>query len=129
MTVQLSVAVRNARLDQIEVAIGTGPTLRIYTATQPADCTIADTATKLVEDILPSDWLAAASGGTKALSGTWSSVALATGTAGYFRIYTGGTCHMQGSVGPSGDIVLSTSLLAIGQTVTITAFNMTDANA
>mgnify|MGYP000992978288 FL=1 len=78
--------------------------------------------------------MAAASGGSKAKSGTWSNTASAAGTAGYFRIYdsTGTTCHMQGSVtatGGGGDLQLDNVSIANGQTVTISTFSITDANA
>jgi hypothetical protein len=87
MTVQHSVAVRNARLDVWESTIGTSPILRIRTGAQPANCAAARTGTILASITLPSDWMAAASGGVKAKSGTWSdSSADAPGTAGHYEI-------------------------------------------
>lgn len=47
MTVQLSVAVRNARLDAIETAIGVSAILKIRTGAQPATCATADSGTVL----------------------------------------------------------------------------------
>ena len=47
MAIQLSVAVRNARLDAIESAISTGPTLEIRTGAQPANCAAADSGSVL----------------------------------------------------------------------------------
>lgn len=44
MSVQLSVAVRNARLDAIETTIGTGAILTIRTGAQPASCATANSA-------------------------------------------------------------------------------------
>jgi len=135
MAVQLSTAVRNARLDSIESTIGTSVILEIRTGTQPADCATASSGTLLAQMTLPSDWMAAASGGTKAKSGTWQDAsANNTGTAGYFRIFdSGGTvCGLQGSVtitGGGGDMTLDNTSIATGQTVTITSFTLTDANA
>lgn len=135
MSVQLSTTARNAKLDAIETAIGTTPILRIRTGAAPANCGTADSGTVLVEMTLPSDWLAAASGGTKAKSGTWEDTsANADGTAAHFRIYdsTGTTCHMQGTVtasGGGGDMTLNNTSIVTGQTVTITAFTLTEANA
>ncbi len=54
MAIQLSVAVRNARLDQIEATIGTGAIIRIRTGAQPADCATADSGTILSAMTLPS---------------------------------------------------------------------------
>lgn len=135
MAIQLSVAVRNARLDSIETTVGTAAILRIRTGGQPATCATADSGTVLAEATLPSDWMAAASSGTKALSGTWQDAsANANGTAGHFRIYdsAGTTCHMQGSItgtGGGGDMELNNTSIASTQTVTITAFTLTDGNA
>jgi hypothetical protein len=135
MTIQLSVAARNARLDAIETAVGASPILRIRTGAQPATCATADSGTVLVEMTLPADWMAAASGGSKALSGAWSDAsANATGTAGHYRIYdSGGTvCHVQGTVtatGGGGDMTLDTVSVTATQTVTVTSYTLTDGNA
>lgn len=132
MAVQLSVAVRNARLDAIETTVGTSPKLRILTGSQPANCAAAETGSLLIEIALPSDWAAAAASGSKAKSGTWSGTATGTGTAGYYRIVdtAGTTCHEQGSIGQgSGDLSLDNTSIASGQTVTINTFTKTDGNA
>jgi hypothetical protein len=134
MALQLSVAVRNARLDALETTISTAAILRIRTGGQPASCATADSGTVLAEMTLPSDWMAAAGSGQKVLSGTWQDVsANADGTAGHFRIYesTGTTCHIQGSItatGGGGDMELNNTSIASTQTVTITSFTLTDGN-
>jgi len=71
MTLQFSTTVRNARLDAIETAIGAGAILKIRTGSVPANCAAADSGTALATLNLPSDYMAAASGGSKAKSGTW----------------------------------------------------------
>lgn len=135
MAVQLSVAVRNARLDSIETTIGTSAVLKIRSGAQPATCATADSGTVLATLNLPTDWMAAASSGSKAILGTWQDLSAdATGTAGHFRIYdSGGTvCGIQGSItatGGGGDMTLDNTSIASGQTVTITSFTLTDANA
>jgi hypothetical protein len=135
MAVQLSVAVRNARLDAIETSIGTSAVLRIRSGAPPATCATADSGTVLATLNLPSDWMAAASSGSKALSGTWQDLtADATGTAAHFRVYdSGGTvCGIQGTVtatGGGGDMTLDNTSIASGQQVTVTTFTLTDANA
>jgi hypothetical protein len=135
MGLQYSVDVRDARLDAIETEIGTAPLLRIYSGTMPANCAAAATGTLLVEMTLPSDWMAAASSGSKAKSGTWSdSSANATNTAGYFRVYdsTGTTCHIQGEctdTGGAGPMKLSTTSIVSGEPVTVASFTITGGNA
>lgn len=135
MTLQLSTSVRNARLDQIESTIGTSAIMKIRTGAAPADCAAADSGTVLASLTLPSDWMAAASSGSKAKSGTWQDASAdATGTAAHFRIYDSGgtTCHIQGTVtasGGGGDLTLDNTSINSGQTVTITSFTLTDGNA
>jgi hypothetical protein len=135
MAVQLSVAVRNARLDAIETTIGTSAVLKIRTGAQPADCATADSGTVLATLSLPSDWMAAASSGSKAKSGTWEDTSADnTGTAAHFRLYAsdGTTCHAQGTVtatGGGGDLTVDNTSFASGQAFTITGFTLTDGNA
>lgn len=135
MAIQFSAAVRNARLDAIETAIGASAVLKIRTGTAPANVATADAGTVLATLSLPADWMAAASGGSKAKSGTWSDASAdATGTAAHFRIYAsdGTTAHIQGTVtgtGGGGDMELDNTSIATGQSITITTFSLTDGNA
>lgn len=133
MAIQLSVAVRNARLDAIETAIGTAAVLKIKTGAQPANCAAADSGTVLVSYTLASDWAAAASSGSKSFSGTpIAGTASGTGTAAHYRVYAsdGTTCHMQGTVGTSGtDVIIDNTSINSGQTVNVTSWSITDANA
>jgi hypothetical protein len=127
MSLQFSTTVRNAILDVLESTIGTAPTLEIRTGAAPANCGTADSGTVLATMTLPSDWMAAASGGGKALAGTWEDLtADAAGTAAHFRVKAGATCHLQGTCGMgSGDLQLDNTSIATGQKVTITAFTLT----
>lgn len=134
MAIQLADSTRNARLDAIETDLGTSPILRIRSSAVPANVAAADAGTILAEMTLPSDWMAAASGGTKAKSGTWQDTsANAAGTAQHFRIYTsGGVAKLQGTVtatGGGGDMELDNVSIASAQQVTITSFTLTDGNA
>lgn len=135
MAIQFSAAVRNARLDSIETTISTAAVLKIRTGSAPANVATADSGTVLATMTLPSDWMAAASGGAKALSGTWQDASAdASGTAAHFRVYAsdGTTAHIQGTVtvtGGGGDLQLDSTSITSGQSVTVTAFTLTDGNA
>ncbi len=135
MALQLSVAARNGLLDAIETATGTSAILTIRTGAQPSDCSQVNSGTVLATLNLPSDWWAAASGGTKAKSGTWQDTSAdAPGVAAHFRIHDSGgtTCHIQGSVtitGSGGDLVLDNTNIAAAQQVTITGFSFTAPHA
>lgn len=130
MAIQFSIILRNVRLDAIETLIGTAPIFIIRSGTVPANCAAVETGTLLVWYALPSDWMAAASGGVVAKTGTWSGAAVGTGTAGYFRIAAAGSpneAHIQGSI--TTDMTLDNTSIAVGQTVTVNTFQLTDGNA
>lgn len=136
MAIQLSVAVRNARLNAIETTIGTAAVLKIYdlTAGAPADCAASITGTILATMTLPTDWMNAAGSGQMTYIATWSDASAdASGTADFFRIFAsdGTTCGMQGTVGQgTGDLSLvNTVIVATQGPITISAFTLTDGNA
>lgn len=134
MSLQLSVAVRNARLDAIETTAGASAKLRLLSGAPPADCSTAQSGTLLCEIALPADYLSNASAGSKAKTGTWTGTGAAAGTVGHFRIVdsTGTTCHLQGTVtatGSGGDMTLDNTSIAVSQAVTVNTFTLSDANA
>ncbi len=135
MSVQLSTTVRNARLNAIETTIGTDAVLVIYTGAPPANCAAAPSGSVLVTVTCPTDYLAAASNGSKAKSGTWQDLSAdGTGDAGHFRLYeaTATTCHLQGTITATaggGDMTLDNITIGLGQSVTINTFTLSDANA
>lgn len=135
MTLKLSVAVRNARLDAIETAIGPSPVLKMRTGAAPASIADADSGTVVATFSLPADWMEAAANGVKAKSGTWEDLAADNaGTVGHYRIYAadGTTQHVQGTVtatGGGGDMTIDNTVVAAGQTVTITGFSLAEGNA
>lgn len=135
MAIQYSVSVRNAQLDALESTIGTSAVLKLRTGTAPATCATADSGTVVATMSLPSDWLAAASSGSKAKSGTWQDTSADNaGTVAHFRIYAsdGTTCHVQGTVtatGDDGDITLDGVVVAAGQSITINSFSISAANS
>jgi len=128
MAFQYSVALRDAQLDQIGTQLGTSPILKIFSGAEPANVAAADPAGLLCTITLPATPFAAAASGSKAMSGSWSASASATGTAASFRMYTSGAvCHVQGNV--TTDLVLNNTSITSGQTVSVTAFNVTCGNA
>jgi hypothetical protein len=135
MAVQLSVAVRNGRLDSIETTIGASAVLKIRTGSPPASCAAADSGTVIATINLPTDWMAAASGGTKSKSGTWDDTSADnSGTAAHFRVYAfdGVTCGLQGtvtSIGGGGDMEIDNVSVVAGQYITVSSFNLTDGNS
>jgi hypothetical protein len=136
MAIQMSVAVRNARLDAIETTAGTSAKLQIWSGSAPASCATASSGTKLVEFALASDWAANAASGSKAFNTVSNATAVAGAptNAGYFRIVdsAGTTCHMQGTVtatGGGGDLTLDNISIATGQVVAISSWTWTEPGA
>lgn len=132
MARQFSTAVRNAMVEAYETTIGPAPTLELRSGAPPANSAAADSGTLLATGTLPSDWLAAASAGAKALLGTWTitgGAGAGSGTlAGHFRIKAGATCHDQGTVtitGGGGDLTLNNPNIANGQVTSITSWGIT----
>jgi hypothetical protein len=127
MTYQYSAAVRNAKLDAVETAVGTLAVVKIFSGAEPANCAAADPAGALVSMTLPSDWMNAASAGAKTKLGTWSATASGTGTAASWRLYAsdGTTCHVQGNM---TDMTLDNTSIASGQVVTVNTFTITAGN-
>jgi len=134
MALKLSTAVRNARLDAIESTAGASAIMKMFTGSAPANCAAADSGTKVAELALPSDWMAAASGGSKAKSGTWQDASADNaGTLGHWRLYAsdGVTCHAQGTItatGGGGDLEVQNTSVAAGQQITVTSFQFNDGN-
>lgn len=135
MAFQFSTPARNASLDAIETAIGAGAIMRLRTGAVPASCAAADSGTVVATLNLPADWMAAASGGSKAAAGSWQDASAdAAGTVGHFRIYdSGGTvCHIQGTVtltSGGGDMTLDNTNVQAGQQITVSAFTITAGGA
>jgi hypothetical protein len=124
-----SATVANAMLDQMETTIGTSAKLLIRTGAAPTHVADSSTGTVLATLQLPSDWMAAASGGSKAKAGTWQdTTADATGTAAHYEITSSGdVVHHRGSVtvtSGGGDIELDSVSITAGQQVTITSFTV-----
>lgn len=137
MSLQYSAALRNAQLDAIETYGSTSCALEIRSGSPPADCATVGSGTVLATVNLPSDWMAAASAGSKAKAGTWNDASADnTGTAGHFRVYNSQatkdntTCFMQGTVGTSAtDMIVDSVSFTAGQSFTINTFTISAGNA
>ncbi len=114
MTFRQSAACINAGLDAAVAAL-TGPLIMdIYTGPPPASCAASPTGTKLAS--LTGGAFSSASAGAKAMTGTWSGTASASGYAGYGRILdtTDTTVGFQFCIGENW---LASKTYALGQQV------------
>lgn len=131
---QLRTSTRNGILDYIETDWGTAPIVRFKTGAAPANVAAAASGTLLMEATLPSDYLAAASSGSKAQAGTWEGTGLANGEVGHYEIVaSNGTTRLaQGTVsvtGGGGEMQLPSLTIAIGTTYPITSAAIAIGNA
>lgn len=133
MALQFDTTDRDDWLNQLTTSLGATGTLLIYTGAVPANCAAAATGTLLATETLSNPAFPAASAGTMTMSGLPLTVnAAATGTAGYFRLLTGGTtCLMQGTVAEvsGGDLNFDNTAFVSGQAVNITGFTLTSPGA
>lgn len=139
MALQASVAVRNAMLDAFEPVLGASAYMEIRSGAVPATTATADAGTLLATIALPADPFAAASGGVKAKQGSWvSAPAVASGTAGHYRIKDGsnvvhlqGTCSQRGADGGTGDVRLdqATAAVVAGQILTAASYSISQSGA
>lgn len=135
MALTLSTDGRNARLDSLETVVGTDAILKIREGAPPSNVAASSTGTVVSTIQLPTDYMLAASGGSKSKSGTWEDTSAdATGTAGHFELCEsdGTTVHLRGTVtitGGGGDMTVDSTSFTAGQKFTITTFTLTDANA
>lgn len=128
-------SIRDAQNEAMETDVGASPIMRVYNGTEPANVAAALSGnTLLAQGTLPSDWMAASSGGVKAKAGTWTLTGQSgagSGTAGtFFRIFAsdGTTAKIQGTFGVGQEAVPDNNNIANGQTVTVSTFSVTRGN-
>lgn len=118
----LATTLRNARADQITAAVGNAGLLRIYTAGY---------ATLLSENVCGTPLAPAAVGGVLTFNAVASATASGSGTAAVARLLTSaGVMKVEGlTVGTSGtDVILDTTTIVSGDTVSITSGTITEGN-
>lgn len=134
MTVRIGATVRTAMVDAVRTLIdaGSGPgKIRVYTGAQPASVATAASGTLLVEVPFNDPAFDAPASGSAAADVTPTVVgtAVATGTAGWFRILdSANNSLIDGSVtatGGGGDITVASTAITTGLTVTLTALSIT----
>ena len=112
MTIQYSTTHRNNNMADVTTQLGTTAYLLIYSGSAPANPAAAATGTLLASLPCSNPFAAAPSGGVLTASAITAATAVASGTAGYWRLCTssaGTTCVAQGTVFPT--VSLATSAL------------------
>lgn len=133
MAIKYDATTRNAMLDALTTRVGTSGLLRIYDGTRPATVATAITTQVMLVALTTNAtaFAAAASGGILTANAISNGTAAATGTASWFRLFKsdGTTAIIDGDVSTSGaDLNLNNTSIATGQTVSVTAFTVTEGN-
>jgi hypothetical protein len=125
---QLANVAANAQADALATLLNNG-LLRVYSGAQPANADTAVGAQVLLATLTFSAVAApAAAAGVLTFNAVASAVAVATGTAAWYRCLRsdGTTVVMDGSVDVTANtpnLALSTTAIALGGTVSVTAFS------
>lgn len=129
-----STVLQQARHATIPTTLSTSALLKIYDGTQPASPDTAVGAQVLLSSHTCSSTFAPAASSAHPSVLTANAIGSATAgnssTATWFRLTTsGGTAHIDGSVGTSSaDLILNSTSITSGQTVTISALTVTSFN-
>jgi hypothetical protein len=112
MSLQLSVTVRNARLDVIEAAIGTGARLRFYTGSMPASCATAASGNKILEDTRSGSAALADFARGQLAEGELQNIAVLGRSVPYTVTVDGAVGAAEDNVRPNGEIVYDFELVS-----------------
>jgi len=123
---------RNAKQDATTTFAGNAALLRIYDGTRPA--TGGTATTKLAEFTLGSPLASAAAAAVLSPTLPSATTGLAAGTATWWRVVKAdGTTHvMDGDAGLAGSgksMILSTTTVSVGLSISVTSWSITRGNA
>jgi hypothetical protein len=131
MSIQYSTTHRTNAMSDIATQVGATGVMKIFSGSAPANCGTADSGTLLATFACSATFGTASSGvlTVNAITNTTPASNVA-GTAGYFRIYpaspTTTNAVLQGTCGTSGtDLIMSSTSIASGVTVTISSVSIT----
>lgn len=130
-----SLVVKNAQEAVLRTTLGANALINIYSGTQPASPDTAITSQVLLATLTASATFGTESGGIETLN----AITAGTGTAGagtggtqatWFRMTTsGGTAHIDGTVGTSGcDLNLGATLIVTGEQVSVSSWSIANGN-
>lgn len=127
MPLQKNIALRNFQAEIFDEF--DGGTIEIYTSTQPADPNDSPTGSLLATITLPSPAFGSPSSGVITKSGTWSTTATGTGTAGWARFIssdTNKTFDVVVTEDPTdNDLLINEADITTGNTVTVISLTIT----
>lgn len=131
MALGFAVGLRNTNNNAITTRAGNAALLRVYNGTRPA--TGGAVTTLLVELVCGSPFAPGSAAGVLSPTLPGNGTGVAAGTATWFRLINadGTTIVFDGSVGATGsgaDLILDNTTIAVGQTVSVTAWTHTAGN-
>jgi len=130
MTIGMASTLRDARNNAITTAAGGNAVITIYSGTRPATGGTATTA--LVALTCGSTFAPASSGGVLTLNAITNGTAGNTGTATWARLTTSSATFVFDmsvtATGGGGDLILNSTSISSGATVSISSATLTDGN-
>jgi len=127
MALEYSVALRNARLLEIQTVIGSAGLLKIFSGAEPPNCGAPDPSGLLLAVNLPFPFITVNNGST-ILQGNWNGNTIGVGTCQCFRMYdASNNCHVQGSI-PNDMVVTPSASVVVGQPCQVVTFSVTAGN-
>lgn len=136
MATQYSATHRTNAMTQLNTDIGINAVIKVFSGAVPANCATADTGTLGVTFAGNATQFGTVASGVLTASAVASAAASAAITAGYYRIYpataTTTNAVTQGTVtatGGGGDMILTNTNIASGQTCNFTSLTVTAAGA
>lgn len=127
LNTQVSDTVANAAVDAVRVLANSG-IIRIYTGTQPANANSSATGTLLATLTFSATAFAPSVAGVATANSITGANAVASGTAGYFRVLKSDTTTVlwDGSVGTSGaNLNMANTTITSGGPVSIASMTFT----
>lgn len=124
-------ALKNAQLDAITTALGSGALIKFYDGAQPASPAVAVSTQTLGATLTgASPFASGASGGVLTAGSITGANGVANITPTWFRIFTsGGTAMIDGTAGTSAtDAILNAATITSGQPVSCSALTITKGN-
>lgn len=129
MATGYSTTLRNSQLDQVSTLAGTGAKILLQDGTRPA--TGGTLTNTLGTFTLSGVFAPASSGGVLTANNPPNTSGSAAGTATWYRITSSaGVFVMDGSVGTTGtDLIINTTTISVGLTLSVTSHTITCGNA
>ena len=129
MTFRVIDAVRNANLDSLTAAIGSGGFLQIYSGSEPASAGTALSGNTLLAELpLSSPFAGAAANGVLTANAITTANAIADGTATFYRLTNSSKVAVAQAAVGGAELALSSTTITTGSPISVSSLVINDGN-